>query len=849
MHPAVPVLILHPLLTVVTGFGRDASDTVVECLGRLGAPLGPSVTGTVELGGRILELPGALSDPNSRPEVVRSPMIVGELGRRRAATAAADMSQRAARVSRREAGLARRDQLVDRLDRLSGRADELEQQLSPVGDIDDEIEALVRAAQAPEASEPNPIAAALTDEWEALVVERKSTSSGPTVERAEANVEAVRSRIAERRLSQAGGSESQVLSAEGVARVQECHNAVERIAASMEEGKRSERKAAGQKVAAALDAERDALGELGFDSYAAFLLAMAEGRAEGDGAHDLAALQTAEAALVRAREREASFVELSERELDLRARVARLLGRLPGPDVGGELRTGRDTAAAASVALERLANVLRNAGAPVGDDPMAAAERWLSDAEQRRGQRSALMAELAEIESEGSRLDEQLEEAENELAVAERELIAGVSGSLAGREAPLAIGSVEPDELATTFATLVAPEGPPIVVGECFTEITPQACAALLEVIAAVSRRRQIVIVTEHAEVARWAQTLGVEGAVWTPAEAEGAQRALRSERTMADFETDEAQTDRVEIDTAIDADLVEVEVAEAEIVEVEVAEVEVAEVEVAEVDVEVPEVEVPEVEVPEVVEPATRKPSAVLFDFEADESADDEIDEDDFFAAARARRDAAEREIEALGIELETDEAIEAVPVETLPAGATASDEVEWPAVRRSVEIGAADVAAFEAPRFEHRVEPPVEKAPVAKAPPKKSRKDKAAEQAAAEKVEPSRAAGPWKAPRRGRRKKDVGPPAQPWDGKFDTSRVRSMPTSVAKSAVAPPEGSDPLAVCVRHRGVLTRTRCARCGMPACDECMITPKGRRRNMCIECAIIESGVRKRRRNG
>src|SRR5882724_9848743 len=138
LHPAVPVLVLHPLLTVVTGFGRDASDTVVECLGRLGAPLGPTVTGTVEIGGRIQELPGALSNPDSRPGVVRSPMIVSELARRRAASSAADLSQRAARVSRREAGLARRDQLVDRLERLSNRADVLEQQLHPEAAIDDE---------------------------------------------------------------------------------------------------------------------------------------------------------------------------------------------------------------------------------------------------------------------------------------------------------------------------------------------------------------------------------------------------------------------------------------------------------------------------------------------------------------------------------------------------------------------------------------------------------------------------------------------------------------------------------------------------------------------------------------
>jgi hypothetical protein len=763
LHPAVPVLVLHPLLTVVTGFGRDASDTVVECMGRLGAPLGPSVTGTVEIGGRILELPGALSDPDSRPEVVRGPMIVGELGRRRAANAAADMSQRAARVSRREAGLARRDQLVDRLDRLSGRADALERQLSPVGDIDDEIESLLRSAQAPDTSEPNPIAAALIDEWEALVVERRASGSGPTVERAEANVEAVRARIAERRLSVAGGSESQVLSAEGVALVQECHNAVERIAASMEEGRRAERKAAGQKVAAALDAERDALAELGFDSYAAFLLAMAEGRAEGDGAHDLAALQTAEAALVRAREREAAFVELSERELDLRARVARLLGRLPGPDVGAELRTGRDTAAAAAAAVERLANVLRNAGAPVGDDPMAAAQRWLSDAASRRLQRAALMAELTEIESEGSRLDEQLEEAENELAIAERELIAGVSGSLAGREAPLTLGSVDPEELATTFATLVAPEGPPIVVGECFAELTPQACAALLEVIAEVSRRRQVVIVTEHADVGSWAQSLGLEGAVWTPAEAEGAQRALRSERTMADVEIADADTADELAAVVVDAVVVDAVVVDAVVVDAVVVET----VEVAEPELIEPESEVAEVEV---AEPDGRKPSPPLFDFDA--------------AVAE-----------------------------------------------RSSEMGAADVAAFEAG--------PVEAAPV-----KKPRRRAPEPAPPAE----SLAEGPWKAPRR-RRKKEVAPPAQPWDGRFDTSRVRSLPTSGPGPAIAPPEGSEPLAVCARHRGVLTRTRCAKCGMPACDQCMITPKGRRRNMCIECALLESGVRKRRRHG
>ena len=136
---------------------------------------------------------------------------------------------------------------------------------------------------------------------------------------------------------------------------------------------------------------------------------------------------------------------------------------------------------------------------------------------QDAAHRAALSAELAEIESEGSRLDEQLEQAEIELAAAERELIAGVSGSLAGREAPLSLNSVAPDDLATALSALVAPAGPPVVVGECFSEVTPMGCAALLDVLAATSRSRQVIVVTEHGAVGVWAQGLSDDGDVWTP--------------------------------------------------------------------------------------------------------------------------------------------------------------------------------------------------------------------------------------------------------------------------------------------------------------------------------------------
>jgi hypothetical protein len=750
LHPAVPVLVLHPLMTVVTGFGRDASDTVVECLGRLGAPLGPSVTGTVEIGGRILDLPGALADPDSRPVVVRSPMLVSELVRRRAAHAAADVSQRAARVSRREAGLARRDQLVDRLERLSNRADALDRQLHPTGEVgDNEIRRLLHAARHPDLMEPNPIVAALIDEWEALVAERKASTGGPTVERAESNLEAIRARIAERRLGSTDGGAHDVLSAEGVARVQQSHAVVERLAASLGDGRRAERRAAGREIAAALDAEHEALGQLGFESYAAFLLALAEGRAEEDEGHELAALQTAEAALARAHDRESAFVALSERELDLRTRVARLLGRLPGPDVGSELRSGREKGATPSALVEELEATLRRAEVPVGDDAIAAAERWLADADTRRSQRAALAAELAEIESEGARLDEQLEAAEAELATAERELIAGVSGSLAGREAPLMLSTVAPDELTATFAALLDQNGSPVVVGECFAELSPQSSAALLELLNELSRRRQVIIVTEHEYIGRWAQSLGIDGSIWTPVDAEHAQRVSPVDRSPADTTAGTQATDHVPDSDDLVA-FGDVEALSAGAVEAS----------------------------PVQSEPPKAGPA--LFDVEAVEAAE----------AAEARG------------------AVEETPVE-----------------QKMAKKGRKGIA-----------KPPVGATPEREAP---------ASPVPAQAPAPSPAGGPSKASGRRRRKQEAAPPPAPWEGRFDTSRDRPLPER--KAAVPPPPGTEPLAVCALHRGVLTRTRCSKCGVPACDECLVSPKSRRKKVCVECSILRSGVRERRR--
>jgi hypothetical protein len=110
-----------------------------------------------------------------------------------------------------------------------------------------------------------------------------------------------------------------------------------------------------------------------------------------------------------------------------------------------------------------------------------------------------------------------------------------------------------------------------------------------------------------------------------------------------------------------------------------------------------------------------------------------------------------------------------------------------------------------------------------------------------------PPVAPGPWKSQARPRRKNKNQPAPAPWEGRFDTTRERAVPAPSGRGVVATPVGTDPLAVCARHTGVITRKRCSVCNNAACDECLVKPWARRKPICIECALRESGVRKRRR--
>ncbi len=749
------LLVLHPLVTAVHGFGADAGDTVVERLGRLGAPLGPSCTGTVDLGGHVVELRDAFTDPENRPTVLRAPMLVTEISRRRAADAAADAAARSARAARRESCLAQRDRLIDQLERLTARADEIEQQLrAPENHVgDEEIERLLAAARVGDRPRPGAIVGALIDEWDAILAERKAREFGPTVEKAQANLDAVRARIAQKQ--DASAPERELLAPEGIARVQELHAAVERLAQSLDERRRSERKAAARELVAAVDAERDALTTLGFESYAAFLLALAEGRVEEDARHDDAALSTAEAALSRARDREAVLTSLGERELDLRARVTRMLGRFPGPDVGAELRAGHEaTVVAPSSPRDRLAAALRRAGVEVAEDedsdPIPAAEAWLAETGDRSGERAALERDLAEIDLEGSRVDEELESAEQELAAAEHDLIAGVGGSLAGREAPIVLASVEPGELVEALVELTGATTVPLVIGECFRELDANGASAALTALVTLSRHRQVIVVSDAPVVRDWVLDLGLGGALWSAAELDRALEGEEAERAAS---------------------------------------------------------------IPVPVEPLTG------FGTELDQHVDEGV--------RPTLRDASSS---------------------PLPA----TDGVEAVLAPRADDLGDADVGADAAPDHgehagsaPHPAEEPIlaELVDVDDAP----RSAAAAARAAEAEPAPARRARGAKKPKPAKTGSQAA--KAPWEGRFDTTRARPVPGTSKRSASPVPEGEAPLALCAQHRGVVTRRRCARCGEPACDECLVVIRRKRPPVCIECAILESGVRSRRISG
>jgi hypothetical protein len=388
------------------------------------------------------------------------------------------------------------------------------------------------------ANAPDPEAFAIAADWDALLAERaRPTADVPSPEVARTRLNEARDQL--RRITGARLTRSRVEEMHAISR------AVGEAQLALDTARRSERAAASTRLEAAQRAESKALRALGFPSYAAFLVAISNGVPDDDTGDDerraaeelVAACEAAleEALAVEHRPSEAA---LAEREIELRARAAQLLGHFPGDDVAGELRARRVAGPDAADALAALRDALGDAGIDAGDDPVSSAEAWLaSDDLAHDDDTSAAKLEAAEGERAGllarrSHQHAQLEEIDVRLAALADER-RGVDEAIAGIvDAPLQPEHLDPSQLEHALRVALgrvargaaAVVRLPIVVGPLLARLAPPTAARALDLLGALSHERQVVVVSHEAAVAAWARGLGADSGVVEIGTAQAAQ-------------------------------------------------------------------------------------------------------------------------------------------------------------------------------------------------------------------------------------------------------------------------------------------------------------------------------------
>jgi hypothetical protein len=146
--------------------------------------------------------------------------------------------------------------------------------------------------------------------------------------------------------------------------------------------KRRKRAKAVERYEQAVAVELVALADAGIESYAAFLVAVADGEAAEAGEREAA---EAELAVARAELDQARLVrdvptmrELDERADLMLARATELLGRPPGADAATELRALRIEPDRTVEEVEEIAAVLREAGAEASRNVVASGRAFLA---------------------------------------------------------------------------------------------------------------------------------------------------------------------------------------------------------------------------------------------------------------------------------------------------------------------------------------------------------------------------------------------------------------------------------------------------------------------------------------
>ncbi|HEY1737175.1 MAG TPA: hypothetical protein VGI86_00605 [Acidimicrobiia bacterium] len=291
----------------------------------------------------------------------------------------------------------------------------------------------------------------LADEWDAFVQTRAASTSHnrDTIAAARRAVDAASARFA---MSGAIGT----IDAAAMDAIQQTHQRHQEASQLLETARRNQRPERTRALEEAAAAERAALQAAGLNSYSDFLMLRvrpvpSEETGTDSGSDVIAARQALADVTKMAR---TALAEYEVQEIDLRARAATLLGRLPGDDVGADLRGTRDQEAAAPpaetpTAIVDLAALCRRADLDTGTDPVATAREWLR-------QPSSYERNVARIEAELSDLQHARELAVDEIEsmhepepapVEDAETVAGAIRGLLSRGAlvPNATRSVDID--------------------------------------------------------------------------------------------------------------------------------------------------------------------------------------------------------------------------------------------------------------------------------------------------------------------------------------------------------------------------------------------------------------------
>jgi hypothetical protein len=359
------------------------ADATREIAAAVIGPRPDDLAGTIDVEGRavdIAQLPAPLLHPSAPHAVDRTILdqLWRDLARRRCAELESECEALHLQRDRIDAAIA---DAHERLDALLEDAAEVE--LEPAPEAEPPSDSESEPEPIPVADEITPRLTELLDAFYDLPLvpsaeardiadrldELAALPPAPSV------MPAIDVGAAERRVAAARGALAHIsggVDAGDRGRIEECHRAVVEAEGTLFESRKRERPAALAAYQRALAAERDVLAESGVESYASYLVAIAsrvakvdtEGRlrAELELADAQAELAAARTALLAPRD------DRAEREFELRARAAQLLGRFPADDAAGELRALEVEHPDAEALRGEVTAVLSEIGEPVDGD-------------------------------------------------------------------------------------------------------------------------------------------------------------------------------------------------------------------------------------------------------------------------------------------------------------------------------------------------------------------------------------------------------------------------------------------------------------------------------------------------